>query len=68
MSSCAWECVPDRGAVVCSCKARLGSYSWSGIQSSKRTWITPGFQLHLSRLDVENSKAAPKVVMSKPRF
>ncbi|KAK9917815.1 hypothetical protein WJX75_008567 [Coccomyxa subellipsoidea] len=57
------------GKLYCPhCKGRLGSYSWSGIQSSKRTWITPGFQLHLSRLDVENSKDAPKVVLSKPRF
>ncbi|CAL8464986.1 g4521 [Coccomyxa elongata] len=57
------------GKLYCpNCKARLGSYSWSGIQSSQRTWITPAFQLHLSRLDVENSQAAPKVVISTPRF
>ena len=34
------------------CQARLGSYNWAGSQSSSGSWVTPAFQLHVSRLDV----------------
>ncbi|CAA0817778.1 Probable inactive dual specificity protein phosphatase-like [Striga hermonthica] len=33
------------------CKARLGSFSWVGMQCSCGRWINPAFQLHKSRLD-----------------
>lgn len=33
------------------CKARLGSFNWSGMQCNCGTWVTPAFQLHKSRLD-----------------
>ncbi|GAA0149762.1 hypothetical protein Leryth_026857 [Lithospermum erythrorhizon] len=33
------------------CKARLGSFNWSGMQCNCGAWVTPAFQLHKSRLD-----------------
>ncbi|KAG9446784.1 hypothetical protein H6P81_012912 [Aristolochia fimbriata] len=33
------------------CKARLGSFSWAGMQCSCGTWVNPAFQLHKSRID-----------------
>lgn len=35
----------------CRCQARIGSFNWSGMQSSKGDWVTPAFELQLSRLD-----------------
>lgn len=43
-----------QGKIYCpngSCKARLGSYSWSGMQDASGRWMTPAFQLHLGRMD-----------------
>ena len=36
---------------ACRCHGRLGSFNWAGMQSSKGAWITPAFELQLSRLD-----------------
>jgi len=33
---------------------RLGTFNWSGIQNSQGQWVTPGFHLHLARLDAED--------------
>ena len=33
------------------CHARLGSFNWAGMQSSKGDWMTPAFALQLSKLD-----------------
>lgn len=33
---------------------RLGTFNWSGIQNSEGAWVTPGFHLHLARLDAED--------------
>ncbi|KAH7625022.1 hypothetical protein Ndes2526B_g00398 [Nannochloris sp. 'desiccata'] len=33
---------------------RLGTFNWSGIQNSEGAWVTPGFHLHLTRLDAED--------------
>eukprot|EP00873_Tetraselmis_striata_P007861 jgi/Tetstr1/428125/TSEL_018177.t2 len=40
------------GKLYCpKCSERLGSYNWAGIQSNSGTWVTPAFQLHMSKLD-----------------
>ncbi|GAA0157990.1 hypothetical protein LIER_15128 [Lithospermum erythrorhizon] len=40
------------GKLLCAhCEARLGYFNWSGIQCSCGSWITPGFQLHKSKMD-----------------
>lgn len=44
-----------QGKLYCpKCTARLGTFNWSGIQNNSGNWITPGFHLHLTRLDLEN--------------
>lgn len=43
----------NQGKIYCpGCSARLGSYNWSGMQNENSEWITPAFQLHLSKIDV----------------
>ena len=40
------------GKLSCvACKARLGSFSWAGVQCSCGVWVVPAFQLHKSRID-----------------
>mmetsp|Transcript_8517 Transcript_8517/g.24434 ORF Transcript_8517/g.24434 Transcript_8517/m.24434 type:complete len:324 (+) Transcript_8517:169-1140(+) len=40
------------GKLYCpTCSERLGSFSWSGIQSNSGSWVVPAFQLHMSKLD-----------------
>lgn len=42
----------NNGRLLCPrCKARVGSFSWSGAQCSCGRWVTPAFQFHLSRID-----------------
>ena len=53
---------------ACSCEARLGSYNWAGIRSNNGAWVTPAFQLHLSRLDALKPHAAPLHKLRQPRF
>ncbi|XP_051150785.1 uncharacterized protein LOC127265143 [Andrographis paniculata] len=44
-----------QGKLSCAhCEARLGYFNWSGIQCSCGSWITPGFQLHKSRVDISS--------------
>ncbi len=46
-----------QGKLYCptpKCTARLGTFNWSGIQNSDGAWVTPGFHLHLTRLDAED--------------
>jgi dual specificity phosphatase 12 len=46
-----------QGKLYCptpKCTARLGTFNWSGIQNSEGAWVTPGFHLHLTRLDAED--------------
>ncbi|XP_047151911.1 dual specificity protein phosphatase 12-like [Vigna umbellata] len=41
------------GKLSCAhCDARLGYFTWAGIQCSCGSWITPAFQLHKSRIDI----------------
>lgn len=50
----------NEGRISCpKCKARVGSFSWSGAPCSCGRWITPAFQFHLSRID-------PKGIVSLP--
>lgn len=43
----------NQGKLYCpGCSARLGSYSWSGMQNEVSEWITPAFQLHASKIDM----------------
>lgn len=50
----------NSGRISCpKCKARVGSFSWSGAPCSCGKWITPAFQFQLSRID-------PKGVVSLP--
>ena len=64
-----------QGKLYCpnvSCKARLGSFNWSGMQNESSQWITPAFQLHLSRLDAIDTCAtvaeAAVVDIRKPKL
>lgn len=73
-----------QGKIYCpSCSARLGSYNWAGMQNEASEWITPAFQLHLSKIDIMNPRdngcdmnsghasmpaiRQPKLLGSKPR-
>jgi len=51
----AWQSLPagtNDGKLFCpQCNSRLGSWCWSGITCSCGKWITPAFQLHISRID-----------------
>eukprot|EP00047_Mylnosiga_fluctuans_P023542 m.139961 g.139961 ORF g.139961 m.139961 type:complete len:365 (-) comp9622_c0_seq6:90-1184(-) len=48
------------GKIVCpQCNGRIGSFDWAGAQCSCGAWITPAFQLHVSRTDVMPSRSAP---------
>lgn len=41
-----------QGKLYCpKCQARLGSFNWSGKQSSSGAWVVPAFQLQLPKLD-----------------
>lgn len=41
-----------QGKLYCpGCKSKLGAFNWSGITNADGAWVTPAFQLHLSRLD-----------------
>ena len=64
-----------QGKLYCpnaSCNARLGSFNWSGMQNESSQWITPAFQLHLSRLDAIDQLAAvadaPSIDIRRPKF
>lgn len=42
----------NHGRLICpKCKARVGSFSWSGAPCSCGKWVTPAFQFQLSRVD-----------------
>lgn len=50
----------NNGRLICpTCKARVGSFSWSGAPCSCGKWVTPAFQFQLSRVD-------PKGIISLP--
>lgn len=50
------------GRITCpKCKARVGSYTWSGAPCSCGKWVTPAFQFQLSRID-------PKGLVRLPTF
>eukprot|EP00249_Psilotum_nudum_P019208 c27142_g1_i2 orf=166-816(+) len=43
------------GKLSCpNCRARLGTFNWAGMQCSCGSWVIPAFQLHKSRMDMEN--------------
>lgn len=43
-----------QGKLYCpKCSSRLGTFNWAGLQGSDGGWVTPGFHLHVSKLDVE---------------
>ncbi|GAX84563.1 hypothetical protein CEUSTIGMA_g11984.t1 [Chlamydomonas eustigma] len=35
-----------------NCSNRLGSFNWSGISNEQGKWVTPAFQLHVSKMDI----------------
>ncbi|KAG2441137.1 hypothetical protein HXX76_003989 [Chlamydomonas incerta] len=42
----------NSGKLHCpKCAARLGSFNWSGISNPQGAWVTPAFQLHMSKID-----------------
>lgn len=44
----------NEGKLHChQCKARVGSFSWSGLQCSCARWVTPAFQIHKSKVDTK---------------
>jgi hypothetical protein len=47
------------------CQARLGSFNWSGSQSSSGAWVVPAFQLHTARLDAVDPR--PPVALAAIR-
>ncbi|EFN52747.1 hypothetical protein CHLNCDRAFT_138334 [Chlorella variabilis] len=55
-----------QGKLYCpKCGARLGSFNWAGTQSSSGAWVTPAFQLHLSKLDAVEPR--PAAAIRQPR-
>ncbi len=52
--------------VLCSCKARLGSYNWAGSQSESGAWVTPAFQLHHSKVDAMSAQAVVPMNIRRP--
>ncbi|KAG0475248.1 hypothetical protein HPP92_014934 [Vanilla planifolia] len=55
-----WMTTVEEGALegklsCIHCEARLGYFNWSGIQCSCGSWITPAFQLHKSRVDINTA-------------
>ncbi|CAG9460130.1 unnamed protein product [Pedinophyceae sp. YPF-701] len=43
-----------QGKICCpKCGARLGHFNWAGLQNTAGAWVTPGFQIHRSRVDWE---------------
>jgi dual specificity phosphatase 12 len=60
-----------QGKLYCpKCSSRLGTFSWAGLQGSDGGWVTPGFHLHLSKLDAEGSSrsGAPNDVAGNPLY
>ncbi|KAL4420279.1 hypothetical protein ABPG77_005619 [Micractinium sp. CCAP 211/92] len=59
-----------QGKLYCpKCQARLGSFNWAGTQSSSGAWVTPAFQLHLSKLDaIESGPPAALAAIRQPRM
>ena len=42
-----------KGKLACpKCAGRLGAFSWAGEQCGCGCWVTPAFQLHVSRVDI----------------
>ncbi|CAG8511957.1 16149_t:CDS:2 [Cetraspora pellucida] len=40
------------GKIKCpKCNAKLGNYSWAGMQCSCGTWVTPSFAIHREKVD-----------------
>ncbi|KAI8109383.1 hypothetical protein M9434_000667 [Picochlorum sp. BPE23] len=53
-----------QGKIYCyQCSSRLGSYNWSGMQNEDAEWITPAFQLHMSKLDINDMQRSHHVSM-----
>ena len=53
----------------CRCQGRLGTFNWAGTQSSSGAWVTPAFQLHLSKLDAIDPRApATLTAIRQPRL
>lgn len=51
---------PDQvsGKIACpKCAAKLGHWSWSGLQCGCASWITPAFQIIKSKVDLKISSA-----------
>ena len=49
---------PTDGKLKCfKCSSRLGHWNWSGSQCSCGVWVTPAFQITLSKIDL---KSAPQ--------
>ena len=47
------------GKLACpKCAGRLGAFNWAGEQCGCGCWVTPAFQLHVSRVDVLPGAAA----------
>ena len=64
-----------QGKIYCpngACKARLGSFNWSGMQDAEGRWMTPAFNLHLAKMDVggANREAATDATIRirQPKF
>jgi len=46
------------GRLMCPCGAKLGSFSWHGLECSCGGWQSPAFQVHEGRLDRITSQGA----------
>ena len=48
-----------QGKLACErCKAKLGNWNWVGCQCSCGEWISPAFQLHRDKVDMERREGA----------
>lgn len=57
------DIIGNEGRFACpKCKARVGSFSWSGATCSCGRWITPSFQFQLSRVDARSEISIPDLI------
>lgn len=50
-----------QGKLCCpQCTSRWGNYNWAGLQCSCGCWVTPAFQINVSRIDCMPPPALPE--------
>merc|ERR1712070_1273578 len=56
-----------QGKLCCpQCNSRFGNFNWAGQQCSCGCWVTPAFQINLSRIDCMPPPPSVRVVPGAP--